>query len=70
MTPSPHADALLDMLFPLWQFVIGIAVALFVVVATYRLAMRGPSRMRAAMLVTGAAIVGITVVGILSNHHA
>jgi hypothetical protein len=70
MTPSLSADALLDLLFPVWQLVIGVVVALVLVVATYRLTRRGPSRMRAAMLVTGAAIVGITVVGILTTRQA
>lgn len=69
MTPSLSADALLDLLFPVWQMVIGVAVALVVVIATYRLAMRGPSRMRTVLLVTGAAIVGITVFGILSGRQ-
>lgn len=70
MTPSPRADALLELLFPVWQFVIGVVVALVVVIATYRLALRGPSRMGTMLLVTGAAIVGITVFGILSTRSA
>ncbi len=70
MTPSPRADALLELLFPVWQFVIGVVVVLVVVIATYRLALRGPSRMGTMLLVTGAVIVGITVFGILSTHSA
>lgn len=70
MTPSPRADALLELLFPVWQVVIGVVVVLVVVIATYRLALRGPSRMRTVLLVTGAAIVGITVFGILSTRSA
>ncbi|MEV0133642.1 hypothetical protein AB0H83_34920 [Dactylosporangium sp. NPDC050688] len=70
MTPSPRADALLELLFPVWQFVIGVVVVLVVVIATYRLALRGPSRMGTVLLVTGAVIVGITVFGILSTHSA
>ncbi|GAB3862502.1 hypothetical protein ACFPIJ_55780 [Dactylosporangium cerinum] len=70
MTPSPRADALLELLFPLWQLVIGVVVALVLVIATYRLALRGPSRMRTVLLITGAAIIGITVFGILSTRQA
>jgi hypothetical protein len=70
MTPSPRADALLEMLFPLWQLVIGVVVALVLIVATYRLARRGPSRMGTVLLVTGAAIVGLTVFAILSTRYA
>ncbi|GAA0742379.1 hypothetical protein Drose_32240 [Dactylosporangium roseum] len=66
MTPNPRADALMAMLFPLWQLVIGAVVALVLVVATIRLARRGPSRMGTVLLITGGAIVGITVFGILT----
>ncbi|GAA2639097.1 hypothetical protein GCM10010399_85560 [Dactylosporangium fulvum] len=66
MTPNPRADALMEMLFPLWQLVIGVVVALVLVVATIRLARRGPSRMGTVLLITGGAIVGITVFGILT----
>ncbi|GGM72082.1 hypothetical protein ACFFX1_53240 [Dactylosporangium sucinum] len=66
MTPYPRADALMEMLFPLWQLVIGAVVALVLVVASWRLARRGPSRMGTVLLITGGAIVGITVFGILS----
>jgi hypothetical protein len=70
MTPNPHGDALLDMLFPLWQLVIGVVVAVVFVVASVRLARRTPSRMGAVLLVTGGAIVGVTVLGILSARNA
>ncbi|MEV4518102.1 hypothetical protein AB0K00_55235 [Dactylosporangium sp. NPDC049525] len=70
MTPSPRADALLDLLFPLGQLIVGVVVALVSVIAAYRLAQRGPSRMRTVLLITGAAVVGITVFGILSNRSA
>jgi hypothetical protein len=65
---SDHAeDALLGLLMPLWQIVIGLLVAVAVVVVVYRLVRRGPSRMTTAMLVTGGAVIGFTVVGILSQ---
>jgi hypothetical protein len=70
MTPSPRADALLELLFPLGQLIIGVVVAVVSIIATYRLALRGPSRMRTVLLITGAAILGITVFGILSNRSA
>jgi hypothetical protein len=61
-------DALLGLLLPFWQLVIGLFVAVAVVVALYRLLQRGPSRMTTAMLVTGGAVVGIAVVGILTQN--
>jgi hypothetical protein len=65
---SVHAeDALLGLLMPLWQIVIGLLVAVAVVVVVYRLVRRGPSRMTTAMLVSGGAVIGIAVVGILSQ---
>jgi FtsH-binding integral membrane protein len=65
MTPPPRADALMDLLFPFWQLIIGVTVAAVVVVVALRLAARGQSRMRTAMVVTGAGIVGLTLFGIL-----
>jgi hypothetical protein len=70
MTPNPRADALLDLLFPLWQLVIGAVVAVVFVVASIRLARRAPSRMGAVLLVTGGAIVGVTLLGILASRGA
>ena len=64
-TPSLAADALLDLLFPLWQLVIAVLVLVTVVVSVLRLAMRGPSRMGAAMLVVGGAVVCLAVLGYL-----
>jgi hypothetical protein len=61
-------DALLGLLLPFWQLVIGLLVAVAVVVVLYRLLQRGPSRMTTAMLVTGGAVVGIAVVGILTQN--
>lgn len=67
-TVKVHAeDALLGLLLPLWQVIIGILVVVAVVASVYRLARRGPSRMTTGMLVTGGAIVGIAVIGILSQ---
>jgi len=63
--PARAADALMDLLFPLWQFVIGGTVAVAVVVVALRLARRGRSRMRTAMVVTGATIIGLALIGIL-----
>jgi hypothetical protein len=59
------ADPLLDLLAPFWQGLIGGCVLLVTVLAAVRLARRGHSRMRTAMIVTGAAIVALTVAGIL-----
>ena len=65
MTPPARADALMDLLLPVWQFVIGSVVAVVVVVMALRLARRGRSRMRTAMVVTGAGILGLAIIGIL-----
>jgi hypothetical protein len=66
-TPTHAGDALLGLLLPFWQILIGLLVAVAVVVVVYRLVRRGPSRMTTAMLLTGGAVVGIAVVGILSQ---
>lgn len=58
-------DALLGMLLPFWQLVIGACVLLAVLASVRRLARRGPSRMRTALLVSGGAIVCLTVLGVL-----
>ncbi|MGC1210724.1 MAG: hypothetical protein WA890_05540 [Micromonospora sp.] len=64
-TASLAEEALLGLLLPFWQLVIG-AFVLFVVLASVRrLARRGPSRMTTALLITAAAIAGFTVVGVL-----
>jgi hypothetical protein len=60
-------DALLGLLLPFWQLVIGLFVVVALVGAVYKLGRRGPSRMRTALLVTGGAIVGITLVGIFTQ---
>ena len=59
------ADALLDLLLPLWQLVIGALVLVTVVVSTHRLIRRGPSRMGGAMLLAGGAVIGLAVLGYL-----
>ncbi len=66
MGSSPLAsDALLDLLVPLWQLVIGLLVVATVVVSVHRLFVRGPSRMGGAMLVVGGAVVCVAVVSYL-----
>jgi hypothetical protein len=61
-------DALLGMLLPFWQIVIGLFVLLVLVAGTVRLARRGRSRMGNAMLVVAALIVGLTLVGLLTGR--
>ncbi|MER5335855.1 hypothetical protein ACIBTZ_06075 [Micromonospora sp. NPDC049460] len=58
-------DALLGLLLPFWQLVIGAFVLFVLVVSVARLARRGRSRMTTALLVTAAAIAGFAVVGVL-----
>ncbi|MEV4623463.1 hypothetical protein AB0J74_32745 [Asanoa sp. NPDC049573] len=62
-------DALLGMLFPFWQLVIGLFVVLALGAAAYRLAVRGPSRMTTALLVTGCAVVGIALLSYLTGGY-
>ncbi|HEX5595713.1 MAG TPA: hypothetical protein VFX61_06790 [Micromonosporaceae bacterium] len=68
MPPTPNVqatDALLGMLLPFWQLVIGVFVLFAVVVSVQRLARRGHSRMTTALLVTAGAIAGITLISLL-----
>jgi hypothetical protein len=58
-------DALLGLLFPVWQLLIGVCVLVTVVLCSWRLARRGPSRMTRALIVTGGAVLGIATLGIL-----
>jgi hypothetical protein len=58
-------DAVLGLLAPAWQLVISAFVLVAVVVSIPRLARRGKSRMSTALLVTGAAVVGLAAIGIL-----
>jgi hypothetical protein len=63
--PVLASDALLDLLAPLWQLVIGLLVLVTLVVSIRRLFMRGPSRMGGAMLVVGGAVVCVAVISYL-----
>ncbi|TDC42654.1 hypothetical protein [Micromonospora sp. KC213] len=69
MTRSPVAllaeEALLGLLLPFWQMVIAAVVFVVVILSVTRLVRRGRSRMGTALLVTAAAIVGLTVLGVL-----
>ncbi|SBV30097.1 hypothetical protein GA0070620_5687 [Micromonospora krabiensis] len=58
-------EALLGLLQPFWQLVIGAFVLVVVVLSVGRLARRGRSRMTTALLVTAAAIAGFALVGVL-----
>lgn len=58
-------DALLGLLFPVWQLVIGVAVLVTVVLCSRRLLRRGPSRMTRALIVTGSAVIGLATLGVL-----
>lgn len=67
--PHPHSasvDPLLGLLSPFWQGLIGACVMLTVVIAATRLARRGRSRMGTALLVTGTAVIGLTIIGVLT----
>jgi hypothetical protein len=64
-SPTLAADALLDLLLPFWQVVIGALVLVTVVVSAGKLFLRGPSRMGGAMLVAGGAVVGLALIGYL-----
>jgi len=58
-------DALLGMLFPMWQLVIAVCLIIVTVVAGHKLLMRGPSRMSRGVVVAGGAVVGVVLLGIL-----
>jgi hypothetical protein len=60
---SPSADALLGLLDPAWQALIAGCLLVVTVLGVIRLAARGPARMTNGVLVTGALIVAITVIG-------
>ncbi len=59
------SDALLGLLMPFWQVVIALCLVVATVVAGHKLLMRGPSRMSHAMVLTGGAVVGVILVGLL-----
>jgi hypothetical protein len=63
--PVTASDALLDLLMPLWQLVIGLLVLVTLVVSIHRLFIRGPSRMGGAMLMVGGAVVCVAVLSYL-----
>jgi hypothetical protein len=63
-------DALLGLLAPLWQLVIGLLVLVTLVVSVHRLVRRGPSRMGGAMLLLGGAVVCVALVSYLVNYFA
>lgn len=65
VTALPAQDALLNLLLPAWQIAIGLCVLAAVVVAGFRLARRGPSRITTALLLTGGAVLGICALGLL-----
>jgi hypothetical protein len=66
VTSGPVAtDALLGLLLPFWQLVIGIAVLVVLALSVRRLASRGRSRMTTALLVSGAAAVAFATIGFL-----
>ena len=58
-------DAVLGLLYPIWQVVIGICLVGVSVVAAHKLLMRGPSRMSRAIVVMGSAIICIIALGFL-----
>jgi threonine/homoserine/homoserine lactone efflux protein len=62
---QPLAEAVLDLLLPAWQTIIGVCVLIAVVTAGVRIARRGRSRMGTLMAVFGVAIVGVAVLGFL-----
>jgi hypothetical protein len=63
--PALAAEALTGLLMPIWQLVIGVLVLVTVAVSSYRLFMRGPSRMGGAMLLAGGAVVCVAVISYL-----
>ncbi len=60
------ADALLGMLFPFWQLVLGVVILGFLAATAGRLARRGRSRMNTALVVTGFAVLGLVLLGMLT----
>ena len=64
-SPTLAADALLDLVLPIWQLVIGTLVLVTLVVSTLRMIRRGPTRMGGALLLTGGAVIGLAVLGYL-----
>ncbi|MBU8856580.1 MULTISPECIES: hypothetical protein [unclassified Micromonospora] len=63
--PAVAEDALLGLLLPFWQLVIGAVVLAVLLLSVRRLARRGPSRMTTALLITAGAIAGIAALGLI-----
>jgi asparagine N-glycosylation enzyme membrane subunit Stt3 len=61
-------DAVLGLLLPFWQFVLGIVILAFVLFAAVRLARRGRSRMNTALVVTGTAVISLMILGVLTSR--
>jgi hypothetical protein len=66
-TSTATSDGLLATAAPIWQIAIGGCVLLVLVAASARLARRGRSRMTTALLVTGAAVISLAVIGVLTS---
>jgi hypothetical protein len=62
---SMSQDALLGLLFPVWQLAIGACVLVTVVLCARRLLRRGPSRMNRALIVIGGAALGLATLSLL-----
>jgi hypothetical protein len=62
-------DAPLNLLFPMWQLVIGGCVLAAVALSIRPLLRRGPTRMSRALIVTGGAALAIAAVGIMLAAH-
>ncbi|WP_430782955.1 hypothetical protein [Actinoplanes sp. G11-F43] len=60
--PALATDAVLSLIAPLWQWVIGLLVLVTVVLSARKLLMRGPSRMGGALLMVGGAVVALTAI--------
>ena len=58
-------DALLGMLFPMWQIVIAACLIIVTIIAGHKLLMRGPSRMSRGVVVAGGAILGVVLLSVL-----
>jgi hypothetical protein len=58
-------DALVTLLTPIWQLVIGALVLVAVLASVRTFVRRGPSRMTTALIVTALAIIGLTTIGVL-----
>jgi hypothetical protein len=54
-----------DLVNPIWAPLIGVLVVAAVVVVGWRLAARGPSRMRRALVTVGGGIVAVSLAGLL-----